>query len=123
MAWQLTSTLAASGVAIAVAGLPLMLRRVPPNRWYGIRLPATLADERLWYAVNERSGRDLLVVGATVALLAVGAPYLLSGWWPELRALPVAVALIVGLVLVTRRATRHVEGHSTFTRPNDETRK
>src|SRR5437868_14383031 len=102
MAWQLTSALGASGLALAAAGLPLMRRRVPPNRWYGVRVPATLADERMWYAVNERSGRDLLVVGTTVAVVALVAPVVLPRWWPELRALVVAFVLVIGLMTVTR---------------------
>ena len=107
MIWQPTSALAASGVVLAGAGLPLMLRKIPPNRWYGVRLPSTLADERLWYAVNERSGRDLLVLGITIAILALGTPFVLPHWWPELRALLVAFVLIAGLVMVTGRAIRH----------------
>jgi uncharacterized membrane protein len=109
MAWQLTSVLVASGVVLAAAGLPLMLRRVPPNRWLGVRVPSTLANERLWYAVNERSGRDLLVVGTTVVVLALGLPFVLPHWWPELRALLVALVLIVGLAVVTRRGIRDVK--------------
>ena len=109
MAWQLTSALVASGVVLVGAGLPLMRRRVPPNRWYGVRLSSTLADERMWYAVNERSGRDLLILGTTVVFLALGAPFVLPRWWPELRALLVAFVLIVGLAAVTGRAIRHIK--------------
>src|SRR4051812_19926532 len=101
MTVQLTSALVASGVVLAVAGLPLMLRKVPPNRWYGIRFPSTLADERVWYTVNERSGRDLLIVGTAVVVLGLAVPYVFPLWWPELRALLVAAVLIVGLMTVT----------------------
>jgi uncharacterized membrane protein len=86
-----------------------MRRRVPPNRWYGIRFPSTLADERTWYSVNERSGRDLLVVGATVVLVALAARFVFPGWPPEFRALLVAFVLIVGLVAVTVRAIRYTK--------------
>jgi uncharacterized membrane protein len=109
MALQLTSALVASGVFLVGAGLPLMLRRIPRNRWYGVRFPSTLADESLWYAVNERSGRDLVVVGTAVVAVGLAAPLMLPHWWPELRALLVAVVLIVGLATVTRRAMRHIK--------------
>jgi hypothetical protein len=91
------------------AGFPLMRRKVPPNRWYGIRLRSTLADERLWYAVNARSGRDLLVVGTTVVFLALGTPLVFPHWWPEGRALVVAIVLIVGLAAVTVRGSRYAK--------------
>ncbi len=109
MAWHLTSALLVSGLVLIGAGIPLMRRRVPPNRWYGIRLPSTLADERTWYAVNERSGRDLLVVGAMVVFLAVTAPLALPHWPPELHALLVAFVLILGLAAVTGRAIRYIK--------------
>ena len=109
MPWQLTSALVASGVVLVGAGLPLMHRKIPPNRWYGIRLRSTLADERVWYAVNERSGRDLLVLGVTVVVLGLGAPFVFPHWLPELRALLVTFVLIIGLAAVTGRAIRHIK--------------
>jgi hypothetical protein len=39
---------------------PLILRRVPPNQIYGLKLKATYADEWVWYEANEASGRDAL---------------------------------------------------------------
>jgi len=108
MVWQLTA-LVVSGLILVGAGIPLMRRTVPPNRWYGIRLRSTLTDERIWYAVNERSGRDLVVVGTTVLIVALGVPLVLPHWSPELRVLVVAIVLVVGLVAVTRRAVRHIK--------------
>jgi len=51
-----------------------MLRRVPPNGIYGLRVPATCADERVWYEANARTGRDFLVLGVVMVLLALGIP-------------------------------------------------
>ncbi len=36
--------------------IPLILGVVPRNRLYGVRVPETMADERLWYAVNRLTG-------------------------------------------------------------------
>jgi uncharacterized membrane protein len=107
MAWLSTLALVVSGLGLIAAGLPLMRRRVPPNRWYGVRFPSTLADERTWYAVNEQSGRDLLIVGSMVVLLTLAAPFVLPRWRPEWRALLVALVLIAGLAAMTGRAIRH----------------
>jgi len=96
-----------SGLILVGVGFPLMRRRVPPNHWYGVRIPSTLADEHTWYAVNERCGRDLIVVGTAVVLVALVAPIVLPHWRPEWRALLVAVVLIAGLVAMTIRAIRH----------------
>lgn len=109
MAWQVTSALVVSGLVLVGAGIPLMRRRVPPNPWYGIRFPSTLADERMWYAVNERSGRDLLILGTTVVFFALALPLALPRWRPEWRALVVAFVLIAGLAAITVRAIRYAQ--------------
>lgn len=64
------------GVGILLAGLavPLVRRRVPPNPIYGLRVPATFADEGVWYDANQRSGHDLLALGVALAGLALALP-------------------------------------------------
>jgi SdpI/YfhL protein family len=70
----------ALGVLLIALGWPMAARRVRPNRWYGLRIPATFADEQVWYRANAVAGRDMIVLGATVA--AVGLVL------PRVRALP-----------------------------------
>ena len=67
----------AIGVLLALLGVPLLQRRIKPNLWYGLRVEATLADERVWYAANAASGRDFAILGVVqvaVALLATALP-------------------------------------------------
>lgn len=61
------------GITAAIS-VPLVLRWVPPNGLYGFRVPATLADRRVWYAANAASGGWLLL--ATVASALFSALYL-----------------------------------------------
>jgi hypothetical protein len=37
-----------AGIGLIAAGYPLMIRRVPPNYWYGFRVPKTLRDPYVW---------------------------------------------------------------------------
>jgi uncharacterized membrane protein len=46
-------------------------RRVRPNRWYGLRVPATFADEQVWYDANAVAGRDMMVLGAVMVVVAL----------------------------------------------------
>jgi uncharacterized membrane protein len=64
----------AIGLLLIVAALPLILRRIKPNGLYGLRVPATLADQRVWYEANARSGLDLLVVGVVQVVVALLLP-------------------------------------------------
>jgi uncharacterized membrane protein len=58
-------------VALAV---PLIRRRVRPNALYGLRVPATFADEWVWYEANARSGWDLLRLGLAGLFAALALP-------------------------------------------------
>ena len=65
----------ASLIIIWVA-IPLIRRRVPPNAIYGLRVPATFADEWVWYEANAQSGRDLLALGLVLMAIAIVIPIL-----------------------------------------------
>jgi uncharacterized membrane protein len=61
----------AVGVIFILAAVPLMRRRIGPNRLYGLRVRATYADERVWYEANAATGRDLLILGVIQLLAAL----------------------------------------------------
>jgi uncharacterized membrane protein len=82
------------GMFIALA-LPLLHRRVPPNRIYGLRVPATFADERVWYDANARSAVDMVVLGIVIVLLTLGLP-VLTNLSEEAFGLTIAAVLVVG---------------------------
>ena len=44
-------TFGGTGLLIAGLGIPLWLRRIPPNHLYGFRSRATLSDETVWYEI------------------------------------------------------------------------
>lgn len=60
------------GLLITALSVPMILRRVKPNPWYGFRTAKTLADEGVWYKANTYSGRLLLGTGISSVALAVG---------------------------------------------------
>ena len=53
----------AVGLLFIGLAIPLIRRRVKPNQMYGLRVPATFANEWVWYEANAASGRDLLYGG------------------------------------------------------------
>jgi hypothetical protein len=38
---------------------------------YGFRVPATLRSDAVWYAINRRFGRKLIVIGMVLATMAI----------------------------------------------------
>jgi uncharacterized membrane protein len=65
----------ALGLLLLVLGWPLATRRVRPNRWYGLRVPATFADPQVWYDANAIAGRDMMVLGGVAAIIALVLPH------------------------------------------------
>jgi len=90
----------AAGVLLIMAGIPLYLRRVPPNPVYGVRFRAT-RDERVWYEINARAGRDLVLLGAMYLGLLGFAMWFGQSWIPVFKVLGPLVVLIVGLIADT----------------------
>ena len=90
----------ALGLATLIVGWPLAHRRVPPNRWYGLRVPATFADPRIWYEANAVCGDDLVRLGLVLLVVALGLQFLRG--LPELGYVTICLAV---LVLGSLRAT------------------
>lgn len=89
----------AFGGFLALGSLPLVLRAVPMNRLYGIRIPKAFESEINWYAINAYGGRLLLPYGLAVVAFGIlarnAAPPTTSIWTalfvvgPMLPALPI----------------------------------
>lgn len=68
----LDMVIGATALVFIGLSVPLIRRRVRPNRLYGFRTPSTLRDETLWYEVNQRTSWDLLWVGiGTLVITAI----------------------------------------------------
>jgi uncharacterized membrane protein len=60
---------------LVILGWPLAARRVRPNGWYGLRVPATFADDRVWYDANAMAGRDRMTLGGVISLVTLVLPH------------------------------------------------
>lgn len=64
-------TIFASGLLISLLSIPLILKKIKINNWYGIRLPQTMQNEKVWYEVNSRVGKYLFIFGLFICCLTV----------------------------------------------------
>lgn len=60
-----------SGGLLTALSIPLILRKIGPNSWYGFRVKKTLTDPAIWYPTNAYAGKRLFVVGLAGSLIAV----------------------------------------------------
>ena len=91
------------GVLLVALGWPMAARRVRPNRWYGLRVPATFADERVWYDANAVAGRDMMLLGVTIVLVALGLPLFVNLPLPVYTGICSGI-LGVGAIIMTVRS-------------------
>jgi uncharacterized membrane protein len=102
----------AVGVLLLGLSIPLVRRRVKPNALYGLRVPATFADEWVWYEANARSGRDLMVLGVVqiaLALLLALVPGITEDEYGVTNAALIGVGALLCGVIGWRRANRLLE--------------
>ena len=59
------------GLLLAGLSVPLLLGKIPPNGWYGFRVPSTLYNPDLWYKVNRHMARWLLATGIVTPIGAI----------------------------------------------------
>src|SRR5688572_3535999 len=92
------------GIVLMVVSIPLALGWIPRNRLYGFRVPATLRSDAVWYAINRRCGREAIMVGAALAVLATSLDA--AGFDTRAGRAIAAAALFGSLLLMTVRGWR-----------------
>ena len=85
-----------SGVFV-VLGIPLALRMVPPNRWYGVRTAETLSNSDVWYSVNALGGKAIVVAGILSLLILLA----LNHFWTADPAMKKMVGIVVPLGMLS----------------------
>ena len=66
----------ASGLLFIVISVPLVLRRVGMNYFYGFRFRASLRSEDNWFAINAYGGRQLIICSVLMIAAGVGCLFL-----------------------------------------------
>lgn len=84
------------GTMIAVFSIPLVMRKIPMNHLYGIRIKRAFSSDKNWYDINAFGGKLFLAFG--VALFAFG--YLLREQAPSPRSIWAPVFLVIPLLLL-----------------------
>jgi uncharacterized membrane protein len=95
-------------VVTIVISIPLVLRKVPPNVWYGFRTRKTLSDTSLWYEANYRGGVNL-IIASVIALVA--RMIFIQMFEPELAGLASMGVLAVATLASAIISVRQVKGY------------
>ena len=75
--------LLAVSVLNVVIARPLIQRKIGPNPWFGIRIPAAFVSKENWYSINEYGGRLLRTTGILIGLVGLAGLFCYRPiWWP-----------------------------------------
>jgi hypothetical protein len=100
----------AIGPVLIFFSLPLILRWIPQNRFFGLRVPSTLRNKSVWYDANARCARHLMLFGLFLVLLEFVLP--LSVRNDALRAIA-TVGFAAIIILDWRTANRWARERNT----------
>jgi hypothetical protein len=102
------------GFLTILLSIPLLLRKVPMNCLYGIRIKKAFCSDHNWYELNAYGGKSLLIFG--LFLLVFGwisrdfAPAPTSAWTPVFLLVPLS-GLIPIIKLINAFARHLPEGN------------
>ena len=87
--------------AIAIVSIPLILKLVPRNSFYGFRTAATLSSDEIWFPANRFAGWALLIAAGVSAGLLLCVPVSVradAGIDAALFSLPLVIALLASFI-------------------------
>jgi len=108
---NLTLGIANIGIAVLtiVLSIPLVMRKIKINRFYGVRIPKSFSSDTNWYEINAYGGRQLIIwsilpLAAGIMCLFVRIENLNRGLGPVLGVAPVVLACLITLINTVRFA-------------------
>ena len=93
----------ALGILLVLVSIPLVLRRVPPNHFYGFRVPATHRNRSVWYDVNAAAGWEFILLGVVMVTLEFMLPRVTQ------TVRPIAFAGLALIIIVNWRLANRLE--------------
>jgi uncharacterized membrane protein len=91
-----------AGLIMALS-LPLILNKIPPNKWYGVRIPKAFHSDENWYQINQYGGKVLfcwsLALGV-IGFVKLFAPFEGMDFWSlQLYQVGPAVVCMTGALI------------------------
>ena len=95
------------GLLLIALAIPMLRGKVPPNPWYGFRVPGTLSDPTRWYKANRYAARWLPLTGVITVVAAI-ALYFVPGLSVDTYAWLVLAVFGVPFVLMIISSFRYL---------------
>lgn len=95
----LAGSIATLSFLVLIVGLPLAIRKVPPNAVYGFRTPKTMSSRAIWFDANAYAGKCMIV--AAIAMFSFsGAIRGLAAHLPKNGVIAIGICAEIGPMLI-----------------------
>jgi hypothetical protein len=117
-------TLSLLDLVFIILAIPLILRIIPPNYWYGFRVKRTLKNKELWYSVNEYFGWGFLITSliSILGILIIFSAQIFAPVDYMNIGLLILLAPQLLVVLLTIRYMKRMDENIKSTRKNSDKR-
>lgn len=89
-----------TGLLFIFLSIPLMLRRIPMNIWYGYRFKKAFLSNELWYSVNAYGGRQMIQWSSPLTMMSAAIFFLMDVPGSLVAQIAVFVCLLVILPII-----------------------
>ncbi len=110
----------ATGSVFIVLSIPLILQQIPPNQWYGFRVPATWGDPEIWYLVNIYAAWRTLWLGVVQIIVSI-ALYVAPGMSVPVYSFIIVALVAFGLIIILVQSISYI-GWLTNEKTDEENR-
>lgn len=93
------------GLGLVFVLLGNQFGKLTPQRWIGIRIPATLNNDEVWNRVHRKSGRLMVLSGASVII----ATFFGETPWAWVFYIPLFISIVLMIFVIPSIEKNHVE--------------
>jgi len=92
---------AIGGLIIALCATPLIMNKIRPNHFYGIRIAKAFRSKKLWYQINHTGGKILAIYGIIMNVVSIAFFGISKIWVVDLQPFPIILYLsLLGLAFI-----------------------
>jgi uncharacterized membrane protein len=91
-------------LVIMVLSIPMILGKVPRNRWYGFRTTYTLSSDEVWYRANKISGIAVLIAGVLWLAIRYAVPAWMGATTQTFQLVQILGLVALGVALAISTA-------------------
>lgn len=84
-----------TGLLFILLSIPLALRRIPMNTWYGYRFKKAFMSNDLWYNINAYGGKQMIRWSSPLTIMSVAIFFLMDVPGSLVAQIAVSVCLLV----------------------------